>query len=232
MFSRILVANRGEIAARIIATVQRLGLTAVAVYSEPDRFTLPVRAAQQTVALGGSSAAESYLNVDAIVAAALTSGADAVHPGYGFLSENVAFAERLAAAGITFIGPRVEHLRAFGLKHTARELALRAELPLLPGSGLLDDAAAALTAAERIGYPVMLKSTAGGGVQRRARAGRQAGRRRFLDDFLMSPLQRAVALAQRQHAAPAVAEDLHFDMPRGGDELFEVHAAVAEIARA
>ena len=163
MFSRILVANRGEIAARIIATVQRLGLTAVAVYSEPDRFTLPVRAAQQTVALGGSSAAESYLNVDAIVAAALTSGADAVHPGYGFLSENVAFAERLAAAGITFIGPRVEHLRAFGLKHTARELALRAELPLLPGSGLLDDAAAALTAAERIGYPVMLKSTAGGG---------------------------------------------------------------------
>ena len=163
MFERILIANRGEIAARIITSVHRLGLESVAVYSEPDRFTAPVRAATHAIALGGTTAAESYLDAAAIVAAAVASGAGAVHPGYGFLSENAAFAEALAAAGIAFIGPRVEHLRAFGLKHTARELAERAGLPLLPGSGLLADVATALLEAERIGYPVMLKSTAGGG---------------------------------------------------------------------
>lgn len=163
VFSKILVANRGEIAARILASIHRLGAASIAVYSEPDRFTAPVRMATHAIALGGTTAAESYLDVAAIVAAARGSGAQAVHPGYGFLSENAAFAEKLAAAGIAFVGPRPEHLRAFGLKHTARELAFAAGLPLLPGSGLLDDCDAALREADRIGYPVMLKSTAGGG---------------------------------------------------------------------
>ncbi|GAC1545364.1 MAG: urea carboxylase [Candidatus Velthaea sp.] len=163
MFKTVLVANRGEIAARIVATVHRLGRESVAVYSDPDRFTAPVLAATKAIGLRGSSSAQTYLNIDAIVEAAIASGADAVHPGYGFLSENVEFAERLARAEVAFIGPRAEHLRAFGLKHTARELAARAGLPLLPGSDLLDDPDAALREASRVGYPVMLKSTAGGG---------------------------------------------------------------------
>ena len=163
MFSKILVANRGEIAARIVATIHLLGAESIAIASDLDRYTAPVLAATHAVSLGGTTAAESYLNVDAIVAAAVASGAQAVHPGYGFLSENADFAERLTAVGIAFVGPRVEHLRAFGLKHTARDLARAAGLPLLPGSGLLDDRDAALREAARIGYPVMLKSTAGGG---------------------------------------------------------------------
>jgi len=163
VFTKVLIANRGEIAARVIATVHALGIRSVAVAAEPDRYTAPARAAHETIELPGTTAAQTYLDRDAIVAAAVATGAQAVHPGYGFLSENAAFAEALAAAGIAFIGPRVEHLRAFGLKHTARDLAARAGLPLLPGSDLLADAADALAAAERIGYPVMLKSTAGGG---------------------------------------------------------------------
>ncbi|WP_028009093.1 urea carboxylase [Solimonas flava] len=163
MFSKVLIANRGEIAGRVVRTLRRLGVRSVAVHSEADRYTLPVLAADEAVALGGNAARESYLNVDAIVAACLASGAEAVHPGYGFLSENAAFAERLAQHGIRFIGPRPEHLRGFGLKHTARELARQSGVPLLPGSGLLADVDTALAEAERIAYPVMLKSTAGGG---------------------------------------------------------------------
>ncbi|WP_375455162.1 urea carboxylase [uncultured Methylobacterium sp.] len=163
MFAKILIANRGEIARRIVRTCRRMGIASVAVYSDADRFTLGVIEADAAVRLGPAPAAESYLNVEAVVAACKATGAQAVHPGYGFLSENVAFAERLAAEGLVFIGPRPEHLRAFGLKHTARELARRSGVPLLPGTGLLPDLAAALSAAEDIGYPVMLKSTAGGG---------------------------------------------------------------------
>ncbi len=140
-----------------------MDISPIAVYSDADRFTRPVLAADRAIRIGGDAAAASYLDVDAIVAAAVAAGADAVHPGYGFLSENVGFAQRLAAAGIVFVGPQPEHLRAFGLKHTARELAARAGVPLLPGSGLLDDVDAALVAAQDIGYPVILKSTAGGG---------------------------------------------------------------------
>ncbi|GAC1442323.1 MAG: urea carboxylase [Vulcanimicrobiaceae bacterium] len=159
----MLVANRGEIAARIIATLRRLDIASVAVHSDADRYTRPVLDADAAIRIGGDAAAASYLDVDAIVAACVASGADAVHPGYGFLSENTAFAQRLADAGIALIGPRPEHVRAFGLKHTARELARRAGVPLLPGSGVLATVADALAAAETIGYPAILKSTAGGG---------------------------------------------------------------------
>ena len=138
-------------------------MRSAAVYADPDRFTRPVLDADQAVRIGPASAAESYLSVDAIIAACRATGAEAVHPGYGFLSENVAFAERLAAAGIVFIGPQPKHLAMFGLKHTAREIAAASGTPLLPGSGLIDSADDALLAAERVGYPVMLKSIAGGG---------------------------------------------------------------------
>ncbi|CAN7679528.1 urea carboxylase [Pararhizobium sp. LjRoot238] len=163
MFRKVLIANRGEIAVRVIRTLKRMGIASVAVYSDADRFALPVLLADEAVRLGPAPARESYLNVDAVIAACNATGAEAVHPGYGFLSENIGFAERLAAKGIAFIGPRPEHLSAFGLKHTARELAKASGVPLLPGTDLLSSAAEALTAAETIGYPVMLKSTAGGG---------------------------------------------------------------------
>jgi urea carboxylase len=163
MFKKVLIANRGEIAIRIIKTLRRMGIASVAVYSDADRFTKPAMMADEAIRLGPAPASESYLNVDAVIAACKATGAEAVHPGYGFLSENIGFGERLAAEGIAFIGPRPEHLSAFGLKHTARELAKASGVPLLPGTGLLSSADEALSAAETVGYPVMLKSTAGGG---------------------------------------------------------------------
>ncbi|MCA6124283.1 urea carboxylase [Bradyrhizobium sp. WSM 1704] len=163
MFSKVLIANRGEIAGRIGRTLRCMGIASVAVYSDADRFTRPVLDADEAVRIGPASAAESYLNVDAIMAACLRTGAQAVHPGYGFLSENRRFAERLAEHGIKFIGPRPEHLDAFGLKHKARAIAEKSGVALLPGSGLLETVDEAIAQAEAIGYPVMLKSTAGGG---------------------------------------------------------------------
>jgi urea carboxylase len=163
MFSKVLIANRGEIAGRIGRTLKRMGIRSVAVYSDADRFTRPVLDADEAVHIGPAPAAESYLNVDAIIEACLGTGAQAVHPGYGFLSENRRFAERLAQHGIAFIGPQPEHLDAFGLKHKAREIAKASGVPLLPGSGLLETIGEAMQQAETIGFPLMLKSTAGGG---------------------------------------------------------------------
>ena len=162
-FDTVLVANRGAIATRIIRTLRRMGLKSVAVYSEADAGSLHVAAADEAVCIGPAPAAESYLNIAAILAAAKATGAGAIHPGYGFLAENAEFAESCAAAGITFIGPTPANMRAFGLKHSARDLALAHGLPLAPGTDLLTDEAEAIAAAARIGYPVMLKATAGGG---------------------------------------------------------------------
>ncbi|MBL8227391.1 MAG: urea carboxylase [Bryobacterales bacterium] len=163
MFGKVLIANRGVIACRIIRTLKRMGIASVAVYSEAEEDSLHVAQADEAVCLGEPQAALSYLDVEKVLGAAKRTGAEAIHPGYGFLSENAAFAEACSAAGVKFIGPRPEQIRAFGLKHTARELADRCGVPLLPGSGLLHSAKEALAEAERIGYPVMLKSTAGGG---------------------------------------------------------------------
>jgi urea carboxylase len=163
MFQKVLIANRGEIAVRVIRTLKKMGIASVAVYSDADRFSKAVLMADEAVRLGPAPASESYLNVEAVIAACRQTGAEAVHPGYGFLSENIGFAERLKAEGIAFIGPSPENIADFGLKHTARALAKASGVPLLPGSDLLADREAALTAAEEIGYPVMLKSTAGGG---------------------------------------------------------------------
>ncbi len=163
MFSKILIANRGEIACRIARTLRKLGIASVAVHSEADAGSLHVSACDEAIAIGPSPAAQSYLDMARILEAARRSGAQAIHPGYGFLSENAAFAEACGEAGITFIGPTPKQMRDFGLKHTARALAAESGVPLLPGTGLLADAADAVANAHRIGYPVMLKSTAGGG---------------------------------------------------------------------
>jgi urea carboxylase len=174
MFSKVLIANRGAIATRIIRTLDRMGVASVAVYSEADRHAAHVARAGEAVAIGPAPAAQSYLKVDAILEAARKTGAEAIHPGYGFLSENPDFSEACEKAGIRFIGPRAEQMRAFGLKHKARELALKAGVPLAPGSDLVRDVAHACSEAVRIGFPVMLKSTAGGGGIGLQRVGSEA----------------------------------------------------------
>ncbi len=161
--SKVLIANRGAIACRIIRTLRRMNLASVAVYSEADAGSRHVDAADEAVLLGPAPASQSYLAVEKILEAARTTGAQAIHPGYGFLSENPAFAEACAAAGLVFIGPKPDQMRRFGLKHTAREIAQAEGVPLLPGTPLLASAEEAVREAARIGYPVMLKSTAGGG---------------------------------------------------------------------
>jgi urea carboxylase len=163
MFRKVLIANRGEIACRVIRTLDRMGIASVAVYSEADANSLHVSLADEAVCIGPPQPAESYLRIDKILEAAKTTGAEAIHPGYGFLSENPNFAEACAAAGIAFVGPTPDQMRAFGLKHSARALAEQAGVPLAPGSLLLDDVEHARREALRIGYPVMIKSTAGGG---------------------------------------------------------------------
>ncbi len=162
-FDTVLIANRGAIATRIIRTCKRMGLRSVAVYSDADAGSLHVSAADEAVCIGPGPAAQSYLNVEAILAAAKATGAGAIHPGYGFLAENADFAEACAAAGIAFIGPTPDNIRTFGLKHSARALASAHDLPLAPGTGLLTGEDEAAEEAARIGYPVMLKATAGGG---------------------------------------------------------------------
>ncbi|MBC8737775.1 urea carboxylase [Paraburkholderia sp. UCT31] len=163
MFEKILIANRGAIACRILRTLRELDVTGVAIYAQADRASRHVSEAPVAHALGEGPAALTYLDVAKILAIARREGVQAIHPGYGFLSENAAFGEACEAAGIAFIGPTPAQLRAFGLKHTAREIAANEGVPMLEGTGLLADLPAALAAAQAIGYPVMLKSTAGGG---------------------------------------------------------------------
>ena len=151
MFDKVLIANRGEIACRIIRTLKKMGVRSVAVYSEADAGARHVLDADEAVCVGPASAAESYLNIGKIIAAAQATGAQAIHPGYGFLSENPGFAEACEAAGIAFIGPTPAQMRDFGLKHTARTLASQNDVPLLPGTGLLADIAHARTEAANIG---------------------------------------------------------------------------------
>ncbi len=162
-FDTVLVANRGEIACRILRTALRLGLRTVAVFSDADRAAPHVRLADTAVAIGPAPARESYLVIDRLLEAAESSGAGAIHPGYGFLSENARFARAVTGAGLVFVGPTADQIDAFGAKHTARALAAAAGAPMIDGTGLLADVDQALTAAEAIGYPVMLKATGGGG---------------------------------------------------------------------
>ncbi|KGD66214.1 urea carboxylase [Alcanivorax nanhaiticus] len=163
MFKKVLIANRGAIATRVTRTLQSLGVKAMAVFAEADRDSLHVSHADEAFCLGDGSARDTYLNQEKLFALMETHGVQAVHPGYGFLSENPDFVKGCEARGIAFIGPTPEQMDTFGLKHTARALAEKTGVPLLPGTDLLTDKDAALKAADKIGYPVMLKSTAGGG---------------------------------------------------------------------
>ncbi len=163
MFKKVLIANRGAIACRIIRTLRHMGVKSVAVYTDADALSRHVIEADESYCIGSGVAADSYLRADKILEIAQQTNAKAIHPGYGFLSENADFAEQCAAHGICFIGPSPQQMRTFGLKHTARELAMQNQAPLLPGTGLLDNLDEALHEAAHIGYPVMLKSTAGGG---------------------------------------------------------------------
>src|SRR5882724_3627632 len=163
MFKRILIANRGEIACRIIKTARRLGIATVAVYSEVDRDALHVEMADEAVPIGPPAAADSYLVIDKIVDACRKTGAEAVHPGYGFLSERAAFPEALAKAGIVFIGPNPQAIAAMGDKIESKKLAAAAGVSSVPGHlASIADADEAIAVAGRVGFPVMIKASAGG----------------------------------------------------------------------
>src|SRR5580704_4679530 len=164
MFRKILIANRGEIACRVIRTARRMGIATVAVYSEADAEALHVRMADEAVGIGPAPAADSYLRIDRIVAACKQTGAEAAHPGYGFLSERPAFATALAEAGIVFIGPTPEAIAAMGDKIESKKLAAAAGVTTVPGHlGVIADPVEATRIAMKIGYPVMIKASAGGG---------------------------------------------------------------------
>lgn len=163
MLQKVLIANRGAIAVRIIRTLKSMGIRSVAVYAEADVQSLHVNLADEAYSLGSGTAAQTYLDQGKLLDIIALHGIDAVHPGYGFLSENADFCQKLASIGVVFIGPTAEQMTLFGLKHRARELARQNQVPLLNGTELLENVADALLQAEKIGYPVMLKSTAGGG---------------------------------------------------------------------
>ncbi|HWP12715.1 MAG TPA: biotin carboxylase N-terminal domain-containing protein, partial [Ramlibacter sp.] len=164
MFNKILIANRGEIACRVAATARRMAIKTVAVYSDADANAKHVSACDEALHIGGSSPKDSYLRWERIIEAAKATGAQAIHPGYGFLSENEAFARACAEAGLVFIGPPASAIQAMGLKAESKQLMEKAGVPLVPGyHGAAQDAALLAREAERIGYPVLIKASAGGG---------------------------------------------------------------------
>src|SRR5580692_5057778 len=161
MFDKILIANRGEIALRIHRACKEMGIATVAVHSEADAGAMHVRLADESVCIGPAPLAKSYLNIPQIIAACEITGAQAIHPGYGFLSENARFAEIVQAHGLTFIGPKAEHIRVMGDKIAAKQAVMQAGIPVVPGSdGGVTTEAEAFAAAERIGFPVLIKAAA------------------------------------------------------------------------
>jgi acetyl-CoA carboxylase, biotin carboxylase subunit len=163
MFKKILIANRGEIALRVIRTAKEMGIKTVLVYSEADAGSLPVLLADESVCVGPPASSGSYLNIPNVLSAAVMTGAEAIHPGYGFMSENPDFAEKCRDHGIVFIGPTPESMHALGSKAGGREIARLSNVPTVPGTGVLESTEDAITYAEKIGYPVLLKASAGGG---------------------------------------------------------------------
>ncbi len=195
MVDRLLIANRGEIACRIIRTARRMGLTTVAVYSEADARSAQVDAADEAYAIGPAPAAESYLRGEVLIQTAVKAGAQAIHPGYGFLSENAAFAEAVAAAGLIFVGPPPEAIRAMGLKDRAKEIMSKAGVPVVPGYlGANQDPAHLVDAAAKVGYPLLIKAVAGGGGKGMRRVNRP-------EDF------EAALVSAKREAAAAFGED-------------------------
>src|SRR6201996_4055259 len=176
MFDKILIANRGEIALRVHRACKEMGISTVAVHSEADAGAMWVRLADESVCIGPAPAAKSYLNVPSIIAACEITGAQAIHPGYGFLSENARFAEIVKAHGLTFIGPTPEHIRVMGDKISAKQTVKDAGIPVVPGSdGGVASVEEAVAAAEQIGFPVLIKAAAGGGGRGMKVALNQAG---------------------------------------------------------
>jgi geranyl-CoA carboxylase alpha subunit len=215
---RLLIANRGEIARRIIRTAHRMGMATVAVYSDADAQALHVQEAGSAVALGGTLSADSYLRIDKLLAAAKAAGADAVHPGYGFLSENADFAQAVLDAGLIWVGPPPAAIRALGNKASAKELALERKVPCLPGYQGADQSDSRLSAeAERIGYPVMVKATAGGGGRgmrlvlepSQLPAALASARSEALSSFGSGELLLERALLQPRHVEVQVFADAH-----------------------
>jgi acetyl-CoA carboxylase biotin carboxylase subunit len=199
MFKKILIANRGEIALRVICACKELGIQTVAVYSEADRFSLHVRFADEAVCIGPPRSSDSYLNVASIISAAEITGAEAIHPGYGFLAESAYFAEVCETSNLTFIGPSSEVIRLMGDKNRARKAMAEMGLPVLPGSEVLRSEAMALEEAEKTGYPVLVKAAAGGGGR---------GMR-----IVRSPAEmpRALETAQNEAAAAFGAPDVYLE---------------------
>ena len=164
MFKKVLIANRGEIALRIIRACHELGVKTVAVYSEADRESLHVRFADEDVCIGKAAASDSYLNIPRIISAAEITGAEAIHPGYGFLAENAEFSEICSRSDIVFIGPNPDQIRSMGDKATARRTMIASGVPTVPGTeGVVEDIEEAKRAAAEIGFPIMIKASAGGG---------------------------------------------------------------------
>lgn len=200
MFKRILVANRGEIALRIIRCCREMGIETVAVYSTADKETLPVMLATHRVCIGPPKATMSYLNEDVILTAAFKTGCDAIHPGYGFLSENARFAKKCEEKGVTFIGPSGEIIEKMGDKQTARQMMIRCGIPVVPGSaGLIKTLEEAETVAEKIGYPVLIKASAGGGGK---------GMRKV---FAPEELANAFATAKEEARAAFANDDMYME---------------------
>ena len=197
MFSKILIANRGEIALRVIRACKELGIRTVAVYSEVDAQSLHVQLADEAICIGKSASSDSYLKIDRIISAAEIGNVDAIHPGYGFLSENAHFADVCAQCGIKFIGPSPEAIRAMGDKSVARETARKAGVPTTPGSdGVVQTEAEAIRIAKKLGYPVMIKASAGGG----GKGMRQA----FNEGSLIQGFHAARAEAEKAFGNPAL----------------------------
>lgn len=207
MFNRILIANRGEIALRVIRACREMGIETVAVFSEADRGSLWVDMADEAYCLGGPRSADSYLKIREIIAAAEVSGAEAIHPGFGFLSENSHFNEVVRESGIGFIGPTPEAMLKLGDKNTARELAIQAKVPVVPGSkGLIESTEEAVRVAREIGFPVLIKATAGGGGK---------GMRVATDEkVLASAIEQAMNEAQAAFGNPGVYLEKYIDKPR------------------
>ncbi|CAK7261412.1 MULTISPECIES: acetyl-CoA carboxylase biotin carboxylase subunit [unclassified Shinella] len=240
MFKKILIANRGEIACRVIKTARRLGIPTVAVYSDADRNALHVTMADEAVHIGPAPSAQSYIVIDRILDAIRKTGADAVHPGYGFLSENAAFAEALEKEGVAFIGPPVGAIQAMGDKITSKKLAAEAGVNTVPGHmGLIEDADEAVTIASRIGYPVMIKASAGGGGKgmriawndAEAREGFQSSRneakssfgddRIFIEKFVTQPRHIEIQVLGDKHGSTLYLGERECSIQRRNQKVIE-----------
>ena len=206
MFEKVLIANRGEIALRIHRACREMGIRTVAVHSEADANAMHVRLADEAVCIGPARSADSYLNKSAIISAAIVTGADAIHPGFGFLSENADFAEMVESHGITFIGPTAAQMRKMGDKITARQAAIEAGLPVTPGSPSLDTVEDAKKWANEIGYPVIIKAKDGGGGKGMKVA--------FSDDDITEAYTMARAEAKAAFPSDVVYMEKYLQKPR------------------